>query len=110
MAINEKNRSVTFPIRVLPRSSRCEVMGIQEGTLKLKITAPPVDGRANEECLRLLAEALKIKKSQITIRSGHQSRNKIIAVAGLSAAALQAKLAELQGAAPGSTLPKGTKT
>lgn len=58
-------------------------MGIQDDALKLKITAPPVDGRANQECIRLLSDRLSIRKDQITIKAGHKSKSKTIFISGI---------------------------
>lgn len=110
MDIHETAAGVTFPIRVQPRASRCECSGVQDGAVRLKITAPPVEGRANEECIRLLAEALKLRKRQITILSGRKSRNKVVAVAGLSAAALRERLAGLAAAGPDIPAPQESAT
>ena len=83
LPIKETKEGVIFNIRVVPRSSRCELAGIQEDALKLKITAPPVDGKANSECIRFLADKLNIRKSRIVIIGGHKSRRKTVAVSGL---------------------------
>lgn len=66
-------------VRVLPRSSRSEVVGqMADGTLKVKLTVAPVDGKANETLITLLAEHFDIKKSQVSIASGERSRNKVV--------------------------------
>jgi len=83
--IRETAAGVVFRIRVVPRASRCEVAGIQDDALKLRITAPPVEGKANEECIRLLAELLGVKKTQVTIVAGHASRIKTVSVEGRKA-------------------------
>ncbi|MBE9546100.1 MAG: YggU family protein [Proteobacteria bacterium] len=83
LPIKETKDGVIFNIRVVPRSSRCEVAGIQEDALKLKITAPPVEGKANEECIKFLADKLGVRKSRVTIIAGHKSKRKTIAVSGL---------------------------
>jgi uncharacterized protein (TIGR00251 family) len=83
--IRETATGVVFRIRVVPRASRCEVVGIQDDALKLRITAPPVEGKANEECIRLLAELLGVKKTQVTIVAGHASRIKTVNVEGRKA-------------------------
>ncbi|MEK7374584.1 MAG: DUF167 domain-containing protein [Thermodesulfobacteriota bacterium] len=83
--IRETATGVVFRIRVVPRASRCEVAGIQDDALKLRITAPPVEGKANEECIRLLAELLGVKKTQVTIIAGHASRTKTVSVEGRKA-------------------------
>lgn len=68
-------------IRVLPRSSRNEVVGeMADGTLKVKLTAPPVDGRANEALIKLLADYLDINKSKIKIVTGAANKNKTVAI------------------------------
>lgn len=68
-------------IRVLPRSSRNEVVGeMADGTLKVKLTAPPVDGKANEALVELLAEHFDISKSKIKIVRGLTSKNKVIEI------------------------------
>lgn len=82
--IKETPDGVVFNIRVLPRSSRCEIAGIQNDALKLKITAPPVEGKANEECIRFLSDRLGVKRSKISIVAGQKSKNKSIAISGLT--------------------------
>ncbi|MFA6424153.1 MAG: DUF167 domain-containing protein [Candidatus Magasanikbacteria bacterium] len=68
-------------IRVLPRSSKNEVIGkMSDGTLKIKLTAPPVDGKANDALIKLLADYFNISKSKIKIVSGNTSKNKMIEI------------------------------
>lgn len=81
--IEETAVGVTFHIQVLPRSSKREVMGWQGDYLKIKITAPPLEGKANEECTRFLATLLGIKKARINIVSGLKSRKKTVSIKGL---------------------------
>jgi len=83
ISIKETADGVIFTIQVLPRSSKCEVVGVQGDYLKIKIIAPPVDGRANEECLRLLANVLGVKKDQVNIVGGLKARKKTVAIRGL---------------------------
>jgi uncharacterized protein len=85
VSVRETAAGVVFRIRVVPRSSRSGIAGVQEGALKLRIAAPPVEGKANEECVRLLAELLGVKKGQVAIVAGHASRTKTVAVEGLKA-------------------------
>jgi uncharacterized protein (TIGR00251 family) len=81
-----KNREfITFNIRVIPRSAKTEVAGEHDGTLKIKLKAPPVDGAANEELVRFLSKSLNIPRSNIEITSGQTSRTKRIQMIGLSA-------------------------
>ena len=79
-----------FNVKVVPRASRSELAGEQDGALRVRIAAPPVNGAANEELKRLLAKALDVKPGSVTIVSGHASRTKKIAVEGISAKELQA--------------------
>lgn len=83
ISIKETADGVIFTIQVLPRSSKCEVVGVQGDYLKIKIIAPPVDGRANEECLRFLADVLGVKKAQVSIVGGLKARKKTVAIRGL---------------------------
>jgi uncharacterized protein (TIGR00251 family) len=80
--IKEIPDGVLLKLKALPRSSRCEIIGPHGGALKIKITAPPLEGRANEEIIEFLADTLGIKKNQVTIVSGHASRQKTVAITG----------------------------
>jgi uncharacterized protein (TIGR00251 family) len=82
--IKETAGKVVFLIQVLPRSSQCKLVGFQGDFLKIKITAPPVDSRANEECIRFLADILGVKKDRVHIVSGLKARKKTIAIQGLT--------------------------
>jgi len=84
LPIQETNDGVVFHIRVLPRSSRCEVVGVQDNALKVKITAPPVEGKANAECVRFLSDVLGVRKNRITIKAGQKSKNKTVSIAGIT--------------------------
>lgn len=79
-----------FNVKVVPRASRSELVGEQDGTLRVRIAAPPVAGAANEELIRLLAKKLEVRASSVTIVSGEASRMKKIAVKGITAQELQA--------------------
>jgi uncharacterized protein (TIGR00251 family) len=82
--IRETADGVAIQIQVLPRSSQCRLAGCQGGFLKIKITAPPVEGKANEECIRFLAHILGVKKDRVNIVIGHTSRKKTLTVEGLT--------------------------
>ena len=73
-------------IRVIarPRSSECKIVGVHAGGLKVKLTRPPVDGEANEECRTLIAKALGASKSQVTVVRGKTSRNKVLLIEGMT--------------------------
>jgi len=74
-----------FKVRVQPGAAANQVAGLYEDAVKLRLTAPPVEGKANEACLAFLARLLSVPRSQVEVVSGHTSRNKIIKVAGVSA-------------------------
>ena len=81
--VKETADGVTFAVRVLPRSSRNEIVGESEGVLKIKLTAPPVEGAANKALVEFLSGKLKVAKSRISIVTGQSGRSKVVAVAGL---------------------------
>src|SRR5262245_46428126 len=76
--------SITFAVRVQPRASKSGVVGVLDGALKIRLAAPPVDGAANEELIRLLSKIFDAPRQQITILSGQTSKNKIVRVSGIS--------------------------
>lgn len=82
--IAAKDNGISFSVRVQPRASRTNVAGELDGALKVRLAAPPVDGEANEELIRFLAKLFDVPRAQIVIRSGQTSRNKLIAIDGIS--------------------------
>jgi hypothetical protein len=78
--IKETAAGVVFAVQVLPRSSLCKVVGAQGDFLKIKITAPPVDGRANEEVIRFLAGIFGVKRDQVRISGGLKAKKKTIMI------------------------------
>jgi hypothetical protein len=71
-------------IKLIPRSPRNEIVGaMADGTIKIKITAPPVDGQANQAVIKYLAETLKISYNNLEIISGKTSHNKLISISGI---------------------------
>jgi uncharacterized protein (TIGR00251 family) len=79
-----KNDEVVFRVLVVPRASRSEVVGAHDGSLRVRIAAPPVDGAANEELVRVLAKAFKVSRSAVKIVSGHNSRTKQVSIKGVA--------------------------
>jgi len=77
---------------VQPRARRNAITGEVGDALKLALTAPPIDGRANEACIAFLAELLNVPRSSVTIAAGHTTRNKVVRVAGVSAAEVRRRL------------------
>jgi len=86
LRIREQDGAVSFEVRVAPRASRNRVLGVQEGALKVALTAPPVDGAANEALKKLLSKALGVSKSNVEILRGDRARIKVLRVHGVSAA------------------------
>ncbi|UCE19397.1 MAG: YggU family protein [Gemmatimonadota bacterium] len=81
-----KEKSVVLQVRVQPRASVNRIEGIlEDGTLKVKVTAPPERGKANRSVVRLLAHHFDVKPSQIEIVSGHTSGRKTVRILGLDA-------------------------
>ena len=83
-SITETNDSVTFAVRVVPRSSRNQVVGVEGGALKIKLTAPPVEGAANAALIEFVAEWLGVRRSVVSIVSGDKARNKVVRVMGVT--------------------------
>jgi len=84
--------STTLRVHLTPRSARDEVLGFEDDVLRARVTAPPVEGRANEALLRLLAEMLGVAKSSLRVVRGQRSREKLVAVEGLDAAEVRRRL------------------
>ena len=80
----------TISVRVMPRARSGGVVGLREGVLLVRVTAPPVDGRANEAVCRLLADLLGVRPSRVTIVRGERARDKVVGVEGLDQAAADA--------------------
>jgi uncharacterized protein len=85
LAIHETSAGVTFAVKVHPRAKKNAITGEFGDALKVSLTAPPIDGRANEACVEFFAKLLKVPRSSVTIASGQASREKMIRVSGLSA-------------------------
>jgi len=90
LEIAEKDGMVSFSVRVQPRASRDEIVGEWQDGLKIRLTAPPVDDRANEALRRLLATRLNVSLSAVRIASGEHSRTKRVEIRGASPAAVRA--------------------
>ncbi len=82
--IDESAGGVTFTVRVIPRSSRNQVVGVQGDVLKVKLTAPPVEGAANAALIHFFAGRLGLRKSAVSIVAGEKSRSKTVRVEGIT--------------------------
>lgn len=83
---------VYLKIRLQPRASKNEICGIQGGLLKLKVTEPPIGGKANEACCEFLAKVLGLPKKQLSVWRGLKSRDKIMGIEGIDEKTLAEKL------------------
>lgn len=86
--MNETLNGIEVHIRAIPRASKNEIQGIYDGALKIRLTTPPVDGKANQALIKFLSKTLKISKSQIKLTHGDTSRRKTVRISGLNAAQL----------------------
>ena len=92
--------AITFTVRVQPRAKKSAVVGEVEGALKLKLAAPPVDGAANEELIRFLAQLFAVPRRHISILSGATAKTKIIRIAGLTSEQAETAFAQTQHPIP----------
>ena len=90
--LREGPDGVSFAVRVQPRARCNAIVGALGDALKIALTAPPVEGRANQGCVEFFSDLLDVPRSSVTITSGQSSRNKMIRVTGLSAAQLKERL------------------
>ncbi len=96
----ERPGTIIIKVKVEPRSSRSGISGLYGESLKVKLRSPPVEGKANNEIISVLAKKLGIKKSQIEIISGRSSKNKIIRLTGVEENTLEClQVTRVQGAA-----------
>jgi len=93
--LRETEEGIVIKVSVQPKASRQELSGIREGVLRLRLTAPPVEGAANEACRIFLAELFQISKSRILIIRGHQSRQKSVQIQGMTSETVRQHLRRL---------------
>jgi uncharacterized protein len=91
--IHESANCVTFAVSVRPRAKKNAITGELGDALKVALTAPPINGRANEACIEFFANLFAVQRSAVSIASGQTSRNKVIRVTGRSAEQVRSKLA-----------------
>jgi uncharacterized protein (TIGR00251 family) len=93
ITVGEHAEGLVLPVRAQPGARKNGVLGEQAGALKVAVTAPPEDGRANKALLETLREVLHLKRSQLALLSGETSRDKRFLVRALTRAELEARLA-----------------
>ena len=94
LVVSKTDEGCVFQVRVVPRSRRDEVSGVHGDALKVRLTAPPVEGKANRALQKFLSKRLDVPPSAIEILSGHASRIKRVCAHGVSPAAVQSLLAD----------------
>ena len=92
ITINPHAEGATVALRVQPKAKRAAILGEQAGALKVAVTAPPEDGKANEAVIELFRSRFKCPRSALEILSGHTNRNKVLLVRGVTAEQLTALL------------------
>jgi uncharacterized protein len=90
--INPCENGIRFSAVIQPRSSKNEVSGIHNNSLKIRLTSPPVDGAANKVCIKFLSKWLGVSPSKVRIVSGLSSKNKIIEITGIDESNFKNKL------------------
>ncbi len=92
--IHETSAGVMFAVKVHPRAKKNAITGEVGEALKVSLTAPPIEGRANEACIEFFAKLLRVPRSSVTIASGLSSRNKVIRVVDVTGAYVRDRLSE----------------
>jgi uncharacterized protein (TIGR00251 family) len=90
----ESVKGVSFSVKVHPRARKNAITGAVGDALKLALTAPPVEGKANQAVIEFFSDLFQIPRSSVTIASGETSRNKVIRIAGVKKPAAEQRLAE----------------
>lgn len=94
--LRQDGPDVIFPLTVRPQASRDEVVGVHDGALALRVTTPPVEGKANEASLRFLAKILGLPRSRLEIVKGERFRRKVIRVRNVQIEDLRERLSALE--------------
>ena len=92
---NVRLHYANLKVHVQPRASKNEIVGWHEGVLRIRLTAPPVEGAANKACRDFLAEALGVKRSNVEIALGEKSREKLFRIMGLTEEELHRRIQAL---------------
>jgi uncharacterized protein (TIGR00251 family) len=91
-AVTRHGEAVSIAVKVHPRAKRDGISGMHGDAVKLDLAAAPVDGRANEACIRYLATLLKVPRSAVSIATGESSRKKVVRVTGVTVEQVQAAI------------------
>lgn len=90
--LHESAKGITFAVKVHPRARNNAITGTVGDALKIALTAPPVEGKANQAVIEFFADLFQIPRSSVTIASGETSRNKVVRISGLSRASVDQRL------------------
>ena len=90
--IKETSKGLLLPVRAMPRASKNEIQGLLGEALKVRLQAPPVEGKANQALIRFLSKSLDLSRAQLSIATGETGRNKAVLITGLTKAELIKKL------------------
>jgi uncharacterized protein (TIGR00251 family) len=93
LATRDSSDGCTLPVRVHPGARRNAITGVHDGALKVSLTTPPTDGRANQALIAFLAGELRIPRARVTLLTGATSRSKTLRIAGFNATQLRAAIA-----------------
>ena len=88
----DRNGSVLLSLYVQPRAAKNELAGLHDGALKLRLTTPPVDGKANKAVISFISKLLKVPKSSVTLRSGLKNRRKQVLISSLDQETIRRRL------------------
>lgn len=92
LRLTETSEGVTLMVRVTPRASKNEIAGVVEGALKVRLTAPPVEGAANAALLTFLSGQLGLRRGQVMLLAGQSARHKCVRIVGLPAQEVERRL------------------
>lgn len=90
--VRQDAKGASFSVKVHPRARKNAITGELGEALKVSLTAPPAEGRANQALIEFLAELLQLPRASVTIAAGQSSRNKVVRVRGLGAAQVEERL------------------
>lgn len=93
--VQETAKGTTFAVKVHPRARKNAINGTVGDAVKLALTAPPVDGKANQAVIEFFADFFDIPRSSVTIASGETSRNKVVRISGLNKRTVEERLADM---------------
>jgi uncharacterized protein len=92
LLLTDSSDGCVLPVRVHPGAKRNAISGVHDGALKISLTTPPTDGRANEALIAFLAEKLRLPRARVALVSGQTNRSKVLRITGLNAEEVKALL------------------